>query len=116
MSFMQTYQGSCHCGAVTFEVNTDLADTMVCNCSYCQKRGLILHFVDKDKVRMLAGEENLESYLFHTKTINHLFCRTCGVQAFGRNDAYPKMMINVRCLEGVDVAALSPKPYNGRDR
>ena len=34
---MRTYHGSCHCGAVTFEVDTDLADLDECNCSICAK-------------------------------------------------------------------------------
>lgn len=112
---MKTYKGGCHCGAVSYEVDTDLEETMVCNCSHCHKKGFILHFVPKENFRLLSGEGKLTSYKFNKKTVDHVFCSVCGVQSFSTNESYPKMMINVRCLEGVDTDSLSPKQVNGKD-
>jgi hypothetical protein len=112
---MAKYTGSCHCGAVKFEAEVDLAETMVCNCSHCQMKGFIMCFVDKDTFKILQGAENLTSYKFNKGAIDHTFCKTCGVEAFSQSEAYPKMMVNVRCLDGVDVDFLKPKPFNGKD-
>lgn len=112
---MKTYTGGCHCGAVRYEVETDLAETLECNCSHCAKKGFILNFVDQDKFRLLQGEEVLTSYQFNKKSIDHVFCSICGTQSFARGIAFPKVAINVRCLDDVDITTLDSKPYNGKD-
>jgi hypothetical protein len=59
----------------------------------------------------------LTEYRFNTQKIAHLFCKTCGVQSFGRGVS-PKgesmAAINARCLDGVDPTTLSPKSVDGR--
>ena len=112
---MKTYTGGCHCGAVRYEVETELEKIIHCNCSHCEKKGLFLNFVDKDKFKLLTGKENLTEYLFNKKSIRHLFCRTCGVQSFAEGVTFPKVSINVRCLDGIDISKLILTPYNGKD-
>ena len=46
---MARYEGSCHCGRVAYEVEADLARTITCNCSYCQRRGSVLAFSPADQ-------------------------------------------------------------------
>ena len=41
---VQHYNGGCQCGAVRYEVDTDLDKTITCNCSRCQRRGSVLSF------------------------------------------------------------------------
>jgi hypothetical protein len=40
---LQTYAGSCHCGAVRFEVDLELDHVRVWDCSICRKRGALNH-------------------------------------------------------------------------
>lgn len=64
------------------------------------------------------GEEHLTEYRFNTKRIAHLFCDICGVQSFGRgtdDKGVATVAVNVRCLDGVDLASLHPIAYNGKD-
>ncbi len=112
---MKTYTGGCHCGAVRYEVETDIAKVISCNCSHCHAKGLLLNFVDQEKFKLLSGEENLTEYNFNKKTIRHLFCKTCGVESFARGATFPKVSINVRCLDEVDTSTLIITPYNGKD-
>lgn len=51
----QTYSGSCHCGAVRFECDVDLAATRRCNCSFCLKTRFWKAFA-------MAGEAMLSDY------------------------------------------------------
>ena len=56
----KTYHGSCHCKAVTFEADVDLADgTGKCNCTWCWKHRYWSLSVPPERFRALAGEELL---------------------------------------------------------
>ena len=116
---MTTHTGGCHCGAVRYEAATDLAQVISCNCSICTKRGLLLSFVPVEKFRLLAGEDQLADYQFNRHVIHHLFCRGCGVESFARGampDGTKMVALNVRCLDDVDVGALTLTPFDGRSR
>lgn len=116
---MALSHGSCHCGAVTFDVDVDLEKLITCNCSICGRTGSIMAFVPADKLQRLSGEDRLTDYQFGAKRLHHVFCSVCGVRPYamgGGPDGKPMAMINVRCLEGVDVHALKTTPYDGRAR
>lgn len=115
---MQTHTGGCHCGAVRFEVETDLEKVISCNCSHCAMKGLVLTFVPASSFTLLKGGDNLSLYLFNTKRIEHHFCKTCSVEPFGRGtnqDGTPTVAVNVRCLDNIDIDALTITPVNGKD-
>lgn len=114
---MQTYKGSCHCGSVRYEVQSDLANPMECNCSMCSKKGTILVFVPSEQFKLIAGNEGMSDYQFNKKVIHHTFCKNCGVTSFvtgtDRKGNSIKA-INVRCLEGVDIKSLKITQVDGK--
>ena len=83
---LKTYHGSCHCGAVTFSADLDLAaGTGRCNCSYCRKIRNWSVRVPSAQFGALNGGDALASYVFaHGAGIDHGFCRHCGVTLFAR--------------------------------
>ena len=110
------YDGGCHCGAVRFRVTTDLSGILDCNCSICTKKGFLHLIVDPAKFELLTSREALSTYSFGTGIAKHTFCRTCGMHAFYTPRSHPdKVDVNVRCLEGVDLAAVKITPFDGRD-
>jgi hypothetical protein len=118
MVHAKTYEGGCHCGAVRYEVTADLDKVIACNCSICTKRGLLLTFTPASQFTLLSGQDGLTDYLFNKKVIHHLFCATCGVESFARGigpDGSEMIAVNVRCLDGVDVSSLKPKPFDGKN-
>lgn len=113
----EEHLGGCHCGRVRFKATVDLATTMTCNCSICQKSGTILTFAPAERFTLLSGEADLTEYRFNKKVIHHLFCKTCGVRSFSRGQkpgGGEMVAVNVRCLDDVDIASLTPKAVDGR--
>ena len=55
-------------------------------------------------------------YQFNKKIIHHLFCRTYGVSSFGTGsgDHAETVAINVRCLDDIELGALTVKPVDGK--
>ncbi|KAF3981806.1 MAG: GFA family protein [Methylococcales symbiont of Hymedesmia sp. n. MRB-2018] len=94
------YKGSCHCGAVQFEVAAPIKITCQdCNCSICSKSGYLHLIVPKSKFKLLQGKDNLTTYTFKTAQAKHKFCKTCGIKSFYIPRSNPVGYdINVRCL------------------
>jgi hypothetical protein len=80
----KTYRGSCHCGAVQFEADFDLADgTTRCNCSLCSKSRFWKALVPREDFRLVSGKDDAAEYRFASGTVHHRFCKQCGVKTFG---------------------------------
>ena len=104
-----TRQGSCHCGAVQFEIDTPngLVDPRRCNCSLCKRKGAIMASVPLSGLRVTAGEDALRVYTWNSHTAKHYFCGTCGIYTHHQRRSNPNEYgVNVACLDGVDPNAL----------
>lgn len=111
------YKGSCHCGKVAFEVEGEITEAIACNCSICSRKGSLLWFVPRHKLRLLTAEENASTYMFNKHVIKHRFCPNCGIHPFaeGTDPAGHEMAaVNLRCLENFDLAAVPIKQFDGR--
>ena len=104
---MATWRGSCHCGAIAFEIDTDFPELTTCDCSICRRKNALMVKVHESHFRLLRGDDRLRLYQFHTRTAKHYFCDTCGIYPFHRKRMAPDSYgINVFCLEGFDPAGI----------
>lgn len=111
---MQTYRGSCHCGAIVFEIDTKLTAFTKCDCSLCRKKNAVMTRVHEDQFRLLKGEKDLALYQWNTCTAKHHFCKRCGIYTFHRKRVSPAYFgINVHCLDHVDIAVVPVVEVDG---
>jgi len=116
----RTYHGSCHCGAIRFEVDMDLvAGTSKCNCSICRKRRSWTAIVKPEQFRLIEGSEVLADYQFGFRTSHHRFCTRCGCAPFGDGHV-PEIggdyvSINLGSLDDAPLEALAAAPVRYSD-
>ena len=107
-------RGSCHCGAIQFEVDLpsgELENLRRCNCSLCRRKGAIMAGVPLENLRVTHGADRLSLYQWNTMTAKHYFCSICGIYTHHQRRSNPNEYgFNVACIEGVDPFALSEVP------
>ena len=110
------YKGRCHCGKVAFEVEGEINRAMACNCSICSRKGTLMWFVPREKLRLLTPENEISTYTFNKHVIKHRFCPTCGIHPYGEGvdpNGNSMAAINIRCIEGIDLASVPVQNYDG---
>jgi hypothetical protein len=115
---MTKHTGSCHCGAVKFEVEIDVTRGGRCNCSICTKINGTGGIVKPDAFALVAGEAALSTYEWGAKISRRYFCKHCGVHCFGRG--YLEVIggdyvsVNLNTLDGVDLGGVPVGYWDGR--
>jgi hypothetical protein len=106
---MAGLQGSCHCGAVRFEVVGDFENMSFCHCTTCKKIsggvGTANGKVRSDSIRILAGQEQVRTYQPEEGSAK-TFCTACGSNLFG--GGWPKSEFASVRLSAIDT------PFEGR--
>ncbi|MGD0274098.1 MAG: GFA family protein [Gaiellaceae bacterium] len=79
--------GSCLCGGVRFELTPPFELASYCHCEYCRKHsgnfGSVSMEVPREQMRLLSGEELLESWQPAPGLVIRVFCRRCGSGVYG---------------------------------
>ena len=81
------------------------------------KRGSLLDFVPEANFTLLSGSADLQDYQFHKRVIHHLFCKSCGILAFGKGaapDGTKMVAINLRTIDGIDLNKIKVQEYDGK--
>jgi hypothetical protein len=83
----------------------------------CQRKGVLMWFVPRDKLRLKTPDANASTYTFNKHHIKHHFCPKCGIHPYGEATdpkGNPMAAVNIRCLEDIDLEKIPVTPFNGR--
>ncbi|CAL8143370.1 unnamed protein product [Orchesella dallaii] len=118
MSAMLKYCGSCHCGAIKYEVLAPRELHVVdCNCSVCTKKQTRHFIVPASNFKLVTGHTELTTYTFGTHQAKHMFCSKCGVQSFYIPRSNPDgMAIMPHCLDGPHPIKMVVEKFDGQNR
>jgi hypothetical protein len=113
------HPGSCHCGAVKYEVELDLdAGVTRCNCRICTKTAALGTNVKPAAFTLLAGEDRLGTYVWGGRVSTRYFCKECGIHVFARGHldvlGGDFVSICVNTLDDVDPGLLKIGYWDGR--
>ncbi len=102
-------RGSCHCGAVTFEVARKPEWLTECNCSICRRIGARwAHFPIED-VRISAAPDATNTYVQGDKKLAVHTCKQCGCTPYWQNlqpEENSRMAVNFRMCSTIDIRYL----------
>ena len=113
----QRVNGGCHCGAVRFEAELDLASGgFRCNCSICTKLGPFVTSVATEAFSLRSGQDQLSEYVFEPRHVQRFFCKTCGVLCFARITLPEGVQIgiNLNALESIEIKDIPAVYFDGR--
>lgn len=108
--------GSCHCGALTveFESDTPLAPR-ACQCSFCRKHGARTVTDPAGKVTLRIGPQALR-YRFGSETSDYILCGQCGVYlgAIAEIDGGTYATLNLNAFDDPQLElTATPVSYDG---
>ncbi len=105
--------GSCHCGAVTFEVDDTPQRLVSCNCSICRRLAPLWFHTATDNTK-LNGET--DSYAWGDKMLAFQRCRTCGCTThYLPLDDTRRMAVNVRMSDPEQINDVPIRRFDGAD-
>lgn len=82
--------GACNCGAISFRINAEISDIIICHCSICRRatggNGIAVLVVDNESFAWTGGEAFITSWKKPGADWEISFCRRCGSPVPDAND------------------------------
>ena len=111
-------KGSCHCGAVKFELDDSPEWLTVCNCSICRRLGAVWAHSDIPNIKIVSAPDATFSYAQGDKTLAIHTCKTCGCTTHWESlqaEETSFMAVNTRMIEPADIADIRVRVFDGAD-
>jgi hypothetical protein len=111
-------RGSCHCGAVHFELARTPEWLTSCNCSVCRRLGVLWAYADASEIKLLREPDATFGYVWGDRTLAFHSCRTCGCSTHWESlqpDRSSRMAVNCRLCDPDVIAGLRTRRFDGAD-
>lgn len=120
-----TIKGSCHCGKITFRVDTEIPGQLTrCTCSFCAKRGALMAYSAPNQFHATALAADDAVYRWKTRLVAHHFCADCGCATFSDSPAFEadgkwdggtrRIGVNARLFDDFDAALAAITIIDGK--
>jgi hypothetical protein len=80
------HSGSCLCGSVRYEIESDLKAVVHCHCQFCRKAHgaafTTVLFMPFSRLAIVAGREFVERHHIEKLNSDRCFCRKCGTRLY----------------------------------
>lgn len=118
MSVELPISGTCHCGAVSYEMKTQPKYAVECNCSICRRLGTVWGHGEAGEIEIKAAPEATLSYSWGDKGLAFHSCRTCGCTTHWEginSEARGRMAVNLRLAAPGTIEAIGHRHFDGAD-
>lgn len=107
--------GSCHCGAVTFEISEPPEYLLECNCSICRRLATQWAYSDKVPLTLNAPKGSTIAYIWGDREIAFHSCNTCGCTTHYEGLDGGRIAVNCRLCPPEQTKDLRVRHFDGAD-
>jgi hypothetical protein len=110
--------GSCHCGAVSYEMRSQPRHAVECNCSICRRLGTIWGHGEASDITIKGEPGATLSYVWGDGDLAFHTCRTCGCTTHwaGISAKVPdRMAVNLRLASPGTIEAIGLRHFDGAE-
>jgi len=109
------HHGSCHCGAVSFDLRESPTKLVDCNCSICHRLGALWAHVPISSVQISSQPNSTNTYVQGDKTLAIHTCKTCGCSTHWESllDDGEHMAVNFRMCDITELERFDIKKFDG---
>ena len=109
------HHGSCHCGAVQFDLSQSPQILMDCNCSVCRRIGALWGHVPIGAVTIKAEPNSTIGYVQGDRMLAMHSCKQCGCTTHWENltEEGEHMAVNFRMCDPKDWDQFTIRKFDG---
>lgn len=111
-------EGSCHCGAVSFQVTQQPEWLTECNCSICRRLGALWFHIEEKNFRLEPSSGATTAYSYGERNLAVHSCAVCACTTHWENlkpEPPVRMAVNFRLCPPEEIAKYKVRHFDGAD-